>query len=462
MAYAALESMDEKHVSALGEANIAALMLRYSLPAIAATVVSATYNVVDRIFVGRACGEDALAAVTVCFSPSLFFLAIAMTIGQGSATMVSIRLGEGNREAAERILGQAVFLFAAFYVFAASLALPLMRPMLMFFGATDKIVGLAESYYSIIIGGLIFEKLSFGINNLVRAEGRPVFAMATIVLGGALNAFFDWLFLMKFGFGVEGAAWATILAQACAAIWVTSFYFSGRNWLRLRLKNLRPRFDCFKAVISAGSPSFAIQFLASFAAMMYVRQARFYGSESAIVIIGVATTAATFMIFPVLGVSMGMQPIFGYNWGAKNYARVKGAFNKAVAFATVICTLGTLVLEIFAEEVYRIFLGGDSAIISDGAGALRILVACVPLIGVNIVSSGYFQSTKRPALAIFITTIRQLFVLVPMFYILPKIFGLTGVWLSYTVSDFLSFCFTLLLLRREMRFLSDPSISRAS
>ena len=119
MAYAALESMDEKHVSALGEANIAALMLRYSLPAIAATVVSATYNVVDRIFVGRACGEDALAAVTVCFSPSLFFLAIAMTIGQGSATMVSIRLGEGNREAAERILGQAVFLFAAFYVFAA-------------------------------------------------------------------------------------------------------------------------------------------------------------------------------------------------------------------------------------------------------------------------------------------------------------------------------------------------------
>ena len=187
--------MNEEAVRLLGEAGIRRLIFRYSAPTIISTVVSATYNVVDRIFVGRVCGEDALAAITVCFSPALFLLALAMTVGQGSSTLISIKLGERDKAGAEKVLGQAIFLFFVFYAVSATLVLIFLEDLLMFFGATEKILPLAVSYYSIIIGGLIFEKISFGINNLIRAEGRPNYSMSTIIIGGVVNVVLDWLFL---------------------------------------------------------------------------------------------------------------------------------------------------------------------------------------------------------------------------------------------------------------------------
>ena len=251
--------IDAGHVNALGTERISKLIIRYSMPTMLSTVVNASYNVADRIFVGRMCGEDALAAITVCFSPTLFLLAVAMTIGHGSATMISICLGAGKREAAEKFLGQAFFLFIAFYVVVAAITLTFMPQILSFFGATPKILPDACAYYSIIIGGLIFDKISFGMNNLVRAEGRPVIAMTTIIIGGLTNIFLDWLFLVKWGWGVRGAAIATVLAQACASSWVLGYYVSGRNFLRIRLSNMRPFKKLLKQMGAAGSPSFILQ-----------------------------------------------------------------------------------------------------------------------------------------------------------------------------------------------------------
>lgn len=442
--------MKERNVKALGEDRILPLIVRYSAPSIVATVANALYNVVDRIFVGRALGEDALAAITVCFSPALFLLALAMTIAHGSATLISIKLGEKDKDGAEKVLGQAIFLFFVFYICAAGVMLSFMSPILDFLGATEKIKPLAMSYYTIIISGLIFEKISYGINNLIRSEGRPVYAMTTILTGVVLNIIFDWLFLFVFGWGIEGAAIATITAQAISSLLVVYFYISGKGYLRVRLQNIRARIPLMISMIYAGSPSLIIQGLSSASVMMFVRQARFYGSESAIAIIGISMTVTAFIFFPVVGLSMGIQPIIGYNWGAEKLRRVRETYVNALWIGTAICTTGFIVAQLFPDLIFSMFLGTGSDLIPMGERALRLMTLCFSLVGVNIITSGYFQSIKRPIISIMITFLRQAIFLVPFLFILPKWFGLDGIWASFAVSDFLAFVFTICAGIREL------------
>ncbi len=447
--------MDERNVKALGEDGILRLIFRYSSPSIVATIASAMYNVADRIFVGRALGEDALAAITVCFPPTLFLLALAMTVGQGSATLISIKLGERDKDGAEKVLGQAVFLFFAFYILAASLTLSFMSPLLDFLGATEKIKPLAASYYSIIISGLIFEKISYGINNLVRAEGRPIYAMSTILIGVMSNIFLDWLFLFKFGWGIEGAAIATVCAQAMASLVVLYFYFGGESYLKIKLKNLRVRANLMMSTIYAGSPSLIIQGLSSLAMMILVRQARFYGSESAIAVIGISTTVTAFIFFPVLGLSMGIQPIIGYNYGARKIQRVRSAYANAIWIGTTICTVGFAITQLCPNFIFSLFIGSESTLIPLGERALRMLTLCFPFVATNIVTSGYFQSIKRPIFSIMITTLRQAAFLAPMLYLLPLVIGIDGIWISFAISDLLAFALSAYFAVTEMSRLSS-------
>lgn len=288
------------------------------------------------------------------------------------------------------------------------------------------------------------------MNNLVRAEGRPVIAMTTIIIGGLTNIFLDWLFLVKWGWGVRGAAIATVLAQACASSWVLGYYVSGRNFLRIRLSNMRPFKKLLKQMGAAGSPSFILQACAAFSVSIFVMQARFYGSESALAVIGVCTTVITFLFLPIVGLSMGIQPIIGYNWGAKNFKRVRRAFSRALGAATAICVTGFAVAELFPDIIFEIFLGEDSHLLSTGEAALRLMVAGMPFIGVNIVTSGYFQSIKRPSVSIFVTILRQILFLVPAMFLLPRLFGLGGLWASFPISDFSAFVATLFFVRAEM------------
>ena len=452
--------MNEQNVKALGEAKILGLMVRYSTPTILATIVGALYNIVDRIFVGRALGEDAIAAITVCFAPAMLFLAIAMTISQGTATMLSIKLGEKKSADAEKFLGQAVMLFIVFSAAVAAIAIPFMDEILIFFGATPKILPDAKMYFTIIVAGQIFEQISYGLNGQVRAEGRPSIAMTTMLIGAGVNVSLDWLFLFPMGMGVEGAAYATVIGEAVASLWVLRFYFCGKSYLKIRAKNLRVHWGSFKTMVSAGSPSLIMQGLASLAILIFVRQARSYGDEGAIAVVGVTMTATMLMFLPIVGLSMGIQPIIGYNWGARNYARVKETFLKALYGATIVCSVCFIFLQLFPGLIFSLFLGPDSHVLGMGERALRILTLVTPLIGVNIVTSGYFQSVKRPKFAIFITTLRQLLLLVPMFVILPKFFGLDGVWASYPVSDFLSWAVTMYFTVREVRRLDRKEALR--
>lgn len=443
--------MEGKYVKELGEGNITMLMFKYSVPTIFATIINAAYNIVDRIFVGRACGEDAIAAITVCFSPTLLLLAVGMTIGVGTATITSIKLGQKKYDDAEKVLGQAFFLFAVFCILVALYMLNFMPQTLMFLGATERILPDAVGYYSIIICGLIFEKISFGINNVIRAEGRPVYAMTTLLIGGITNVVLDYIFIFKLKMGVRGAALATIMAQACGTLWVLWFYFGGKSFLKLRLRNFRIFMPLLKSMLSAGSPSFVIQFLTGLAVMVFVQQARNYGSESALAIIGVNTAVITFMFLPIVGISMGIQPIVGYNWGLQNYLRVKGAYLNAILAGAIVSVIGFLLCQFGARLVFDIFLGADSHIAEDGVYSFRIVTAAFAFISLNIITSGYFQSTKRPIFSILITVLRQVVLLMPLLVFLPKYFGITGVWLSYPISDFVAFVFSAFIAVREFR-----------
>ena len=438
--------MQPEHVKDLESKSIAALMLRYSIPTILATTIHAAYNAIDRVFVGRACGEDALAAITVCFAPTLFFLAISMTIGHGSAAILSIKLGEKDFRSAEKILSQSILLFVLFYITAASFMLFFMRDVLMFFGATERIIDDACSYYRIIICGLIFEKLSGGMSHVIRSEGRPAYAMSTIFIAAWTNIVLDYLFLFIFDMGVSGAALATVIAQVLGTFWVACFYLSGRSCLRIRLCDFRIHKDLFKAMCSAGSPSLIMQLLASLSVALYVVQAREYGDEAAIAVVGVAMAITTFMFLPIVGLNMGMQPIIGYNWGAGNFARVKKTFLMGLVVATFICVSAFVLGEVFPRELYIIFLGKDSHLIPMGEGVLRTLILAYPLIGVNIITSGFFQSTKRPTYSIIVTVLRQAAFLIPFMYIFPKFWGLDGLWWSFPLSDFLAFVITLVFI----------------
>ncbi len=439
--------MEAEHIRDLERKSIPSLMLRYSIPTILATVIHATYNAVDRIFVGRACGEDALAAITVCFSPTLFFLAISMTIGHGSAAIMSIKIGEKDFRSAEKILSQSILLFSVFYVCVAAVMLFFMRDVLMFFGATERIIDDACAYYKIIICGLIFEKFSGGMTHIIRAEGRPAYAMSTIFISAWINIVLDYLFLFVFEMGVAGAALATVIAQATGTLWVACFYLSGRSCLNIRLRDIKIHKDLFKAMFAAGSPSLIMQMFASLGVALYVMQARDYGSEATIAVVGVAMAITTFMFLPIVGLGMGMQPIIGYNWGARNLSRVKKTFVCGVIFATVICLASFALGQLFPKYLYIIFLGKDSQLISVGESVLRVLILAYPLIGVNIITSGFFQSTKRPIYSIIVTVLRQGVFLIPLMFILPKIWGLDGLWASFPISDLMAFLMTLVFIR---------------
>ncbi len=442
--------MEADHIKDLERKSIPSLMLRYSIPTILATAIHATYNVVDRVFVGRACGEDALAAITVCFSPTLFFLAISMTIGHGSAAIMSIKIGEKDFRSAEKILSQSIFLFSFFYIIVVAIMLFCMRDVLMFFGATERIIDDACSYYRIIICGLIFEKLSGGMTHIIRAEGRPAYAMATIFISAWLNIVLDFLFLFVFEMGVAGAALATVIAQAMGTLWVVCFYLSGRSCLQIRLRDMKIHKDLFKAMFAAGSPSLIMQMFASLGVALYVMQARDYGSEATIAVVGVAMAITTFMFLPIVGLGMGMQPIIGFNWGARNLERVKKTFIYGIATATVLCVFSFAIGQLYPKYLYIIFLGKESPLIPVGESVLRVLILAYPLIGVNIITSGFFQSTKRPIYSIIVTVLRQGVFLIPLLYILPKYWGLDGLWASFPISDVMAFLITLVFIRLKI------------
>lgn len=439
----------------LGTKKIGALLAEFSIPATIGMLVNALYNIVDRMFIGNAKGLESLGltALAVSFPIMMIMLGIALMFGAGGASLFSIRLGEKDREGAERILGNSIaMIFITSFVFMV-IALWNLEGLLKLFGADEESMPYAVEYMRIILYASVLQGPAAGCNHFMRADGSPKTAMVSMFIGAGFNIIFDYVFIFIFHMGMAGAALATIGGQGLSAIWGITYFLSKRSNLKLRLKNMRLRRDIAGKIILAGLPSLTNQISASFLSMVLNNRLRVYGGNVAIGGIGAISSLQQILVLPTIGISHGAQPIIGYNRGAKNYHRIKETLGKAILTATIVAILGFTVTRLFPGALIGIF-GKEKEFRDFGVRAIGIWMMMLPVLGVQIIGSLYFQAVGRPRISLFLTLSRQILVLIPMILILSHFFGLTGILSAAPISDFIAFLVTASFIAVELQRLN--------
>ncbi len=450
------------HSKQLGEEKIGKLLIRFSVPAIIGMLVSALYNIVDRIFIGNGVGSLGIAGITIAFPIMLFTMACGMLIGLGANALISIRLGEKKRDEAELIMGNAVMLFIWISVIITAGGLIFLDPLLKSFGASDAVLPYARDYTAVILWGTLFQSIGFGMNNFIRAEGQPRIAMVTMLIGAVINILLDPLFIFVFGWGMKGAAFATILAQLVSALWVLHYYIGGKSVLKLHLRNFRLDWVPIRSIMALGSAPFFMQIAASFLSVIMNRSLTIYGGDVAVSAMGVVNSVAILFLMPIFGINQGVQPIIGYNYGAKKPGRVRQALKLGILSATALVTLGFLVTQFYSREIVAFFNPHDAALIDFGSQSIRIFLIFLPIIGFQIVSANYFQAVGKPKHAMLLSLSRQVMVLIPALLILPGIFGVYGILYAGPLSDLVASVITAVFIYREMKYLKLQSESAVS
>lgn len=441
---------DRRHEMA--QERIGRLLFRYSTPAMVAMFVNSTYNLVDAIFVGQGVGPLALAALAVTFPIQMIILATAQVVGIGSASIISRSLGAGNSRRADRVAGAS---FANTTVGAVALTVAglwFLEPLLRLFGATEAVLPYAHDYMSVILGGCVFFSFAVSSNNVVRSEGNAKVAMSSMVIGAIVNLILDPVFIFGLGMGVRGAAIATVIGNVCSFTFLTAYFMSGNSILKIRLADLAPDLKTLPEVIAVGAPSFARVVAGSLFAIVLNHSIIHYGTELHLAVMGIANRVLMFMFLPLIGLVQGLQPILGFNYGARNNARVKEALWKGVAVGTTMALSGFAVLMCFPRAILMLF-NTDATLLGEGVTILRILATMMPVIGFQTVGASLFQAIGKAFPALFLSMSRQVFFLIPLMIALPFFMRLTGVWLAFPISDLLSTFVTAVWVRREIRLL---------
>lgn len=439
----------------LGRGSIVSLLLTFSAPAIVGMVAQALYNIVDRIFVGQAVGPLGIAGTTLAFPFMLIQMAFSMLIGFGAAALVSLRLGSRRQEEAEQVVGHAVLLLLLASALLTAGGLWLLDPLLRLVGSSEQSHVFAREYLQVIVAGTVFQCVGFGLNAVIRGEGNPHVAMLSMLIGALLNTLLDPLFLFVLGWGVRGAALATVFSQIVSAVWVVGYFLGGRSLLKIRLHHLRLQRRIWMDILSIGSPMFAMQLAASVMNSILNNQLKAHGGDLAISVMGIVHSVALFIAMPIFGLNQGAQPIIGYNYGARKYQRVLRTLELAVLFATLVCLAGFLVIMLAPTQVIMLFNRSDPQLRELGPRALRLCLVMFPIVGFQIVGSSYFQAVGKPRHALLLGLSRQVLLLIPAILILPIWLGLDGIWLAIPTADFCSAAVTGVWLYAELQRLRE-------
>jgi putative MATE family efflux protein len=439
--------------------SLGRLLFKFSLPAIVGMLVNSLYNVIDRIFLGRGIGQLAIAATTVAFPMMTILMAVSILIGVGATALISIRLGEQRKEEAEKIAGNAVVMIMLLPALCAVFFFLFTEPVLIFLGASQEVLPYAKDFTEIIMLGSVFGSFSMGVNNFIRAEGNPKVSMYTQLLGAFCNVILNYVFIFEFGWGMKGSAFATVLAQFISALWVLSYFLTGRSLVKLKLSNMRLQWPILTSIMAIGFAPFAMQLAASVQQVILNRTLMVYGGDIALSAIGIIMSVATLLFMPVLGVSQGAQPIIGYNYGAQQYDRVKGTWKLAVLAGTAIALTGYVAIHIWPEQLVGLFSEGDTALTTLTTHAMLVYMALIPLIGFQIVSSTYFQAVGKARQAAVLSLSRQILFFIPLLLILPRFWGAEGVWRSAPISDLLAVCLSATMMFFEMRSLRKTALN---
>lgn len=435
----------------LSEESVGKLLLKFSIPAITGMLVNALYNIVDRIFVGNGVDALAISGITIAFPIMNIIMAFGMLVGIGTSSLISIRLGQKNKEEAEQILGNAFILTIIISLIITVFGLLFLDKILVMFGAKDLVFEFSRDYTKIILIGVIFQNLAFSLNHSIRASGSPKIAMLSMLIGAIMNTILDPLFIYVFHLGVKGAAIATIMSQAVSAAWVLSFYLRNKGMISLHKRNFTLKPKLILSIFSIGVAPFAMQIAASAITFILNSSLIKYGGDIAVAAMGVINSIAMLILMPIFGINQGVQPIIGFNYGAKNFNRVKQALWLAMIGAVSIATLGFILVEIFPSAIVSVFGRNNQELIEVGAHGLRVYLAMLPFIGFQVISANYFQAVGKPKHSMFLSLTRQVIVLIPLLFILPGIFKLNGVWSAGPTADFIAFLITAVFILREMR-----------
>jgi putative MATE family efflux protein len=451
--------MDSDRTAQIEHGSIPGLLLKFSAPAIVGMMAQALYNVIDTVFVGRAIGIDGIAGTTVALPPMLIVLAFGMLIGIGGAALVSIRLGQRRKDEAEQILGNAAVLLVIASLAMTVVGLWFLDDILVLFGASPTVLPLARDYLRIIILGTVFQTVLFGLNAVIRGEGNPRIAMLSMLISVLLNLILAPLLIFGLGWGMQGAALATVISQAVSAVWVVAHFFSRVSVLKFHARYLRPRWRICVTICAIGSPVFAMALANSLLQSVLNHQLGIYGHDLAIAAWGVIYRVLMMIFMPIFGLNQGTQPIIGYNHGACRFDRVKRALETAILTATAFTLVGFLASMFFPGQIIRLFSRNDPSLIALGTHAIRICTMMLPLVGFQIVSASYFQAVGRPVQATILLLSRQVILLIPAVLILPRFFGLDGIWASLPVADFGAFVWTGVCLLVELRHLHGKHLA---
>lgn len=429
------------------------LLLKFSLPAIIGLVVNALYNIVDSIFVGRGVGDLALAGVTVGLPVVTIYMACIMLIGMGATSLISLRLGEGKGDEAEKVIGNSLTLFLIIGITLSVLGVIFLEPILIFFGASPDVLPYAADYMKIVLLGSIFFAIGTGMNNFIRAEGNPKIAMNTMLIGAVTNIILDYIFIFVFNWGIKGAAVATIISYAISSAWVLYYFLSGNGTLKIRSENLKPNKLIVKRIVVVGFPTFVLQVTSSIQQLILNRSLALYGGDLALAVIGIIMSITTFLIMPAMGISQGAQPIIGFNYGAKKFERVKETLKLSIISSTSIVTIGFIVSKIWPSQLISLF-NSNPELIELGTHAMGIFFKFIPLVGLQMISSSYFQAVGKPNQSTLLALSRQVIIFIPLLVILPRMWGLEGIWWSAPFSDLGAFVVTGLWLWAEVKDLN--------
>ena len=443
--------MENKH-NFMETESITKLLIKFSIPAIVGMFVNALYNVVDRIYIGniKGTGYLGITGVGLVFPVVILIFAFSLLIGIGSAATVSLKLGMKDREEAERFLGVAVFLSLVISAILMIIIYFNMDRIIYFIGGSKETFSYAKNYLFYINLGVPAAILGLVLNSVIRSDGSPKIAMGTLLIGAITNIVLDPIFIFMFGMGVKGAAIATIISQYVSMIWTIHYFMSKRSKIKLIKKDIRYDFYKSKEICLLGSSAFVIQIGFSLVTYILNTVLKKYGGDTSIGAMAIVQSFMTFMAMPIFGINQGIQPILGYNYGAKKYKRVKEALYKGIFAATIICLIGYTSVRLFSDSLIHIFTNKPE-LKEIAKYGLKAYTLVFPIVGLQIVSSIYFQAVGKPKMSFFISLSRQIIVMIPCLIILPKFFGLNGIWYAAPTADSIATLITFILVRREIK-----------
>ena len=433
----------------LGTQKINKLLVKQAVPATIGILVMSLNMIVDTIFVGQWIGVLAIAAITVILPIAFLISSIGMGIGIGGSSIISRALGANNTEKAFLTFGNQISLTVILAILFVTIGNVYSVPILNLFGAKGAILPIASEYFNIIIYGVPFLAFAMMGNPTIRAEGKPKFAMYAMMVPAVLNILLDILFIKIFDWGMWGAGLATSIAYASCGLYILYFFLSSKSELKIIPKNFKLNFKIVLEIFQLGGVSIVRQGAISILMIVLNFSLFKYGGEIAIAIFGIINRVLMFAYSPIIGISQGFLPVAGFNIGANKNKRVQQTIKKSIWFGTIIGTLVFIGIFLFREELIWIFTN-DTTLLDKTPNAMFIVFLATPIITMQLIGSAYFQAAGKALPALFLTLLKQGIFLIPLAYLLPKYYGIEGVWWSFPISDLLSTTITVLVLKREI------------